>query len=70
MNSVGVVVPEAQVAGTEFERRPFPPQNRHIASTDVVKRRCNGCSQPKLDAKLLDVFGVSPVFGQKEREQC
>ena len=33
----GDVVPEAQVAGTGFEREPFPPGNRHISPEGGAK---------------------------------
>ena len=33
----GLVVPEVKVAGTGFEREPFPPGNSHIAGSDSAK---------------------------------
>ena len=33
----GDVVPEAQVAGTGFQRYPFPPGNRHMSPPALQK---------------------------------
>ena len=68
--SAGVVVPEAQVVGTGFERRPFPPGNRHIASTDAAKSGATDAANQNVAAELLEVIAVWPPPGEEGGEQC
>ena len=56
----GDVVPEACVAGTGFQRAPFPPGNRHIASTGAAKSGAPDAANQVVDAELREVIDGWP----------
>ena len=55
-----VVVPEACVAGTGFQREPFPPGNRHIATTGAAKSGATDAANHDVEAELLEVIDAWP----------
>ena len=56
----GDVVPEACVAGTGFERSPFPPGNSHILTTGAAKSGARDAANQVVDAELLEVVDAWP----------
>ena len=58
--TTGDVVPEAQVAGTGFQRRPFPLGNSHIEPTSAAKSGASDAANQVVDAELLEVVDAWP----------
>ena len=64
----GDVVPEAQVAGTGFEREPFLPGNSQIATTGAAKSGAPDAANHKVEAELLEVIDAWPLLSADLRE--
>ena len=58
--TTGDVVPEAQVAGTGFQRRPFPLGNSHILTTGAAKSGASDAANQVVDAELNEVIDAWP----------
>ena len=58
--TTGDVVPEACVAGTGFQREPFPPGNSHIATTGAAKSGAPDAANHKVEVELLEVIDAWP----------
>jgi len=56
----GDVVSEVKVAGTGFERQPFPPGNSHIEPTGAAKSGALGAAKQVVDAELNEVINAWP----------
>ena len=54
------ILENAQVAGTGFEREPFPPENRRSEPTGAAKRGAHDAANQVVDAELLEVVDAWP----------
>ena len=66
--TTGDVVPEAQVAGTGFQRRPFPLGNSHIEPTSAAKSGASDAANQVVDAELNEVISIWPLLSPDLRQ--
>ena len=64
----GDVVPEAQVAGTGFERSLFPAGNRPIATTGAAKSGARDAANHDVAAQLNEMIGIWPLLSPDLRK--
>ena len=57
-----VVVPEVKVAGTGFERSPYPPGNSPIATTGAAKSGALSAANQVVDAELNEVTSTCSLL--------